>query len=294
VNTLKTTRRRPTYIPRNANGERDEAKAAALAGAQPVLSPRGIEIIFGVLNRALKYAVDEQIIALNPAKTVVLPPVSIYEPRVLSDEEVERILQAIRGERLETLYHLWICLGLRRGEALKLKWKDLNLESGKASLFIRKGKTPASRRTIPLSNELVESLLQHREHQQREQEHFGVKWNPKRLVFPSLAGTSIIGRNVYRHYKALLVKAGVEEKQPANGAQVPAPDLDDDEPSVRIHDLRHWMCSYLLREGTPIKEVQEIMGHSTVSTTLKVYAHVIGDNKRQAVNRISQLLKKNG
>jgi integrase len=99
---------------------------------------------------------------------------------------------------------------------------------------------------------------------------------------------------VYRHYKAMLVKAGVEEKKPNNGAQTLSPKLEDDEPSVRIHDLRHWMCSYMLREGTPIREVQEIMGHSTVTTTLKVYAHVIGENKRHAVSRISQLLKQSG
>jgi integrase len=292
VNRLQRTRCRITYEPKSADGQPDKQLITLLAEAQPFLSSRRIEMIVGVLHMALKRAVVDKRIMHNPMVHVNLPPVPAYEPRVLLDEEVEQILRALRGYRLETLYHVLICLGLRRGEALKLKWKDLNLESGKASLFIRKGKTPASRRTLPLSDELVDSLLQHREHQQREQEHFGVQWNPKRLVFPSLAGTPLSGRNVYRHFKSVLIKAGVEEKKPPLGNRKQATtDLDDDEPSVRIHDLRHWACSYMLREGTPLKEVQEVMGHATVTTTLRIYAHVIGDGKRQAINRTSRLLK---
>lgn len=294
VNDLRKKRCRPTFIPKGENGEPDEHLLKALAESRPFLSPRRIQIIVGVLKQALNHALENDVIPKNPAETVSLPPVPDYEPRVLSDEEVGQILQTIQEDRLKTLYHLLICLGLRRGEALNLRWKDLNLEPGKASLFIRKGKTPASRRTIPLSDELVDSLLRHREQQDQEQELFGAGWNPQKLVFPSLAGTPLSGRNVYRHYKAMLVKAGVEEKKPNNGAQTLSPKLEDDEPSVRIHDLRHWMCSYMLREGTPIREVQEIIGHATVTTTLKVYAHVIGENKRHAVSRISQLLKKSG
>lgn len=105
-------------------------------------------------------------------------------------------------------------------------------------------------------------------------------------MFPSLAGTRISGRNLYRHYKGLLVQANVEA-QPSPNQQATGVGA---RPSIRLHDLRHWACSRMLCDGTPIKEVQDIMGHATVTTTLKIYAHVIGDGKRQAINRMGRVL----
>jgi integrase len=258
------------------------------------LSQRTVAIIFGVLSKALNRAVQSGIIPTNPATFVELgaDPANEYEPRVLVDEEVMRILDAMNGHRLEALYHLLICLGLRRKEVLELAWPDLHLDTDDARLVIRKSKTRAGRRTVPLSDELIASLQTHRERQQQEQAVFGPEWNPGGLVFPSEAGTPILGSNLYRQFKAILWKVGVEERERHAAGAGPAPRKKTT--SLRIHDLRHWACSVMLRDGTPIKEVQEIMGHATVTTTLKIYAHTIGEGKRQAVGRMSRILKRDG
>jgi integrase len=259
-----------------------------------LLSQRTVEIILGVLSKALNRAVQSGIIPTNPATFVELgaDPANEYEPRVLLDEEVALVLDAMKEHRLEALYHLLICLGLRRKEVLELEWRDLHLDTDDTRLVIRKSKTRAGRRTLPLSDELVASLRTHRERQQYEQVVFGPAWNSGGLVFPSEVGSPILGGNLYRQFKAILRKVGVEEKVRHDAGS--APDTLEKATSIRIHDLRHWACSVMLRDGTPIKEVQELMGHATVITTLKIYAHTIGEGKRQAVGRISRILNRDG
>jgi site-specific recombinase XerD len=60
--------------------------------------------------------------------------------------------------------------------------------------------------------------------------------------------------------------------------------------TVRIHDVRHSAASLMLAQGVPIREVQELLGHATVHTTLRIYAHVIGDGKRRAIDGLTDAL----
>jgi integrase len=235
---------------------------------QPHLSPRSVEIAFGVLRKSLNHAVATGFIPRNPTQHVTLPPVVPYEAHVLSEEDARQLLQTAAGDRLEALYYL-LFLALRRSEVLALRWDDVDVE--KQQLIIRKGKTRASRRTIPLPAFVVQKLREHRKNQQDEQAIFGVEWNPERLVFPTRVGTQIRGRNFIRHFKAMLRKAGLSS-------------------AIRVHDVRHSSASLMLAQGVPIKEVQELLGHATVHTTLRIYAHVIGEGKRAAVTKLSDTL----
>lgn len=234
----------------------------------PHLSPRSIHIAYGVLRQALNHAVATGRIGQNPTKHVILPPIPPYEPYVLSEEEARRLLHAVADDRLEALYHV-LFLAPRRSEVLNARWQDIDLE--KQEFIIRRGKTRASRRIIPLPAVIVQRLREHQQQQQNEQAIFGVEWNPEHLVFPSRAGTRISGRNLIRHFKAMLRKANVPS-------------------TVRIHDVRHSAASLMLAQGVPIREVQELLGHATVHTTLRIYAHVIGDGKRRAIDGLTDAL----
>ena len=83
-------------------------------------------------------------------------------------------------------------------------------------------------------------------------------WQDQGLVFPSQVGTLLSARNLQRHFKSLLERAGLPK-------------------SVRFHDLRHTCASLLLRQGVNPKFVQELLGHADISLTLNVYSHVLPD-----------------
>jgi integrase len=85
------------------------------------------------------------------------------------------------------------------------------------------------------------------------------------LLFPSRAGTPINPRNLIRQFKELLTKAGLPD-------------------TIRFHDLRHTAASYALANGLDVKTTMEMLGHSQASTTLNIYAHVLKENRRDAVN----------
>ena len=245
------------------------------------LSARTVLYCRAVLRRALRQAVCDGIIFRNVA-TLVEPPRSVRsEVKVLTPEQAGAFLEAIKEDRLQALYTVALSLGLRQGEALGLRWQDLDFDNrtlrvnkalqrvnGKVQLV--EPKTNRSRRTLPLPDSAVQSLCSHRVRQMEERLKAGERWHEAGFVFTTPIGTPLDPRNVLREYHAALKRAGL--------------------PRFRFHDLRHSCASLLLAQGVQPRTVMEILGHSQISITMDTYAHVMPAMMRDAADAMDSAL----
>ena len=200
----------------------------------------------------------------------------------LSPEETRRLLVAVKGDRLEALYTVAITTGMRQGELLGLRWRDVDLDqrsiriTGSLQYVPGKGlrlsppKTARSRRLVLLSALAAASLIRHRSAQQAERE--GARtWEDNDLVFPNRIGRPMYATNLLsRSFSQLLEKANVRR--------------------VRFHDLRHTAATLLLGEGIHPKVVSEMLGHSKTAITLDTYSHTTPTMQRQAANVFDRIL----
>jgi integrase len=255
-------------------------------------SARTVQMAHAILRRALNDAVRDELVVRNVALLVkggraTSPPV---EP--LNPTELQALLAEAAGDRLYALWLLLIALGLRRGEALGLHWDDIDF--GARTLNVRRSlqrrrtsevtpsgrrrghlvevetKTAASVRKIALPDVVVEALVGHRAAQEAEAAA-ALIWVDPDLVFTSHVGTWLDPRNVYGFWHALCDRAGVRRCRP--------------------HDLRHTAASVLLLQGTDMRTVMEILGHSRMATTSDLYTHVLAEVKADAAARMDSFLR---
>ncbi len=249
------------------------------------LSPRTVQFLHAVLRRALGQAERWGLVARNVARLVSPPRVERPEVQPLTVAEARRLLEAARGDRLEALYTVALALGLRQGEALGLRWQDIDLHQGTLTVRYQlqrhagafslvEPKTARSRRTLTLPAVALEALRQHRARQAEARLRAGPLWQPPAwapdLVFTTGVGTPLDARNVVRHYHRLLQRAGL--------------------PRLRFHDLRHTAASLLLAQGVSLRVVMETLGHSQISLTANLYTHVVPALQREAAARMDAAL----
>src|SRR5215213_6874065 len=231
------------------------------------LSPATVQKIHAVLHKALAQALKWNMIARNAADVVKAPRPAPEEMHPLSPDEARKLIEAVRGDKLEALYILAVHTGMRQGELLALKWEDVDLNEGVIRIrrtLVRSGgrislgepKTKGSRRTVYLTGAAVEALQAHLEQQLEDIERLGDLYRDHGLVFTSGVGTLINPSNMRRRsFKPLLQRVGL--------------------PQIRFHDLRHTCATLLLSRNVHPKYVQELLGHATVAITLDTYSHVI-------------------
>ncbi len=195
--------------------------------------------------------------------------------------EVVRFLEAAQDHRLYALFYCMITLGLRRGETLGLRWKDVDLEAGtlrveQALVMVgskptfSKPKTLNSTRSIHLPSDVVVVLRGWKALQSRERADLDGAWQDTGLVFTSELGTLYRPDNLRRTFRDLCAKAKVS--------------------TIRVHDLRHSYASLALRRGIPVEVVSERLGHSNPAFTLTVYRHVLEDESKGYALSLSDLL----
>jgi len=261
----------------------DDVQAYCNRKIEEGLSERTVQYHHAILRRALEQATRWGLTARNVAKLVTPPRVEREEVRPLDGNQTRALLEASRGTRLEALYAIAVSMGLRQSEALGLTWGAVDLHAG--TLTVRRSlqryggeyhldepKTRKSWRTLPFPAPVVELLKAHRARQLEERLAIGPAWDASwDLVFCMEDGTPLSARSVVRDFKATLTRAGL-----------PA--------ATRYHDLRHGAASFALATGTPLKVVQELLGHSTISITADVYGHIAEGMQREATDRIGALL----
>ena len=237
-----------------------------------------IRSTYTVLRAALDTAVRDGLLGRNPAAQVKRPGVDRTEARHLDPAGVVALLKAAEDSRYHTALVLIASTGLRRGEALGLRWSDVDLRTGSLKVAKTMGqggnstepKTERARRTVPLSPELVAMLKRHRARQREERMRAANQWTDTALVFTTALGTAVDPRNLSR----------VVEKAAATA------DLE----GVGVHTLRHSAAFSWLEGGVHIKAVSDLLGHSSITITGDVYGHVSDDTARAAIAGLTKTL----
>lgn len=236
-----------------------------------------------VLHGALGHAKRIKLVGSDVCDDVELPQSKQREIQPLTPEQAQVLLQKVREHHLEALLALALTTGMRRGEILGLRWQDIDLQQGTlqvcraVSYFGRRGflvgepKTEKSKRKIALPQFVVEALKRHRTIQLETRLQAGAAWIENDLVFSNNCGGFIVPVTLTNHFSKLLEEIGL--------------------PRMRFHDLRHSAATLLLHMGVPAKVVQEILGHSTFSTTMDRYSHVLPSMQQEAMDKMDDLFR---
>jgi integrase len=245
------------------------------------LSDSTIRGVYTTLRTILDDAKLDGLIADNPAARVKRPRVARTEARHLSAAEVTAVLAAAEGLRYQPVLQLIAATGLRRGEALALRWDRVDLEAGElkvtatvsrvgGKLEITEPKTTRSRRPVPISSAVVSLLKTQRVRQAAERLRAGRLWTDSGLVFTTASGGPVEPRNILRTIESAAAKAG----------------LDD----IGVHTLRHSAATAWLDAGVHIKAVADLLGHSSIAVTGDIYGHASDAATRAAIDGLSGTL----
>ena len=233
----------------------------ALAGLHGKVKPRTLKDMYSTLRTALRQAVAWGLLSSDPTAGLRAPRVPREERRVLTVQELKKLLEAAKGYKHYLIIRLLALTGMRLGEVLGLKWQDIDLEKGTLTVRraadvrhrkLKETKTSSSERTLLLDAETVALLKAHRKASGKVQS-LAVKRSD--LVFASLDGRPVKESAVRKTLNRALAKA--------------------DLPHIRIHDLRHTAGSLLLDAGYSFPTVAAFLGHSSPATTAAVYAHAV-------------------
>jgi len=237
--------------------------------------------IHACLHRALEDALRFGLVQRNVADLVKAPQMAKHPMQVFTPEQARKFLEVAKGNRLEAFYVLALNTGMRLGELLGLKWRDVDLEAGTVQIqtslkkavsghALGKTKTTGSRRKVMLTPTAIAALRAHRARQLEERLQ-SPAWYDYDLVFTNSIGNTLCPTNVYRRgFKPLLRQAGL--------------------PMIRLHDTRHTAATLLLLSGIHPKVVSEMLGHSSINITLNLYSHVLPDMQASAASAMERLL----
>jgi integrase len=234
------------------------------------------------LRRALELAERDGIVARNVAALVDGPgTASTRLDDALSTDDANRVLEAARGDRLEALAHVLLTLGLRRGEALALRWDGVDLDAKTLrvegtftrgnTVYYSTPKTTSGARTIPLVGDLPAVLTAHRKRQAAERLAAGELWHDDGWVFTTEIGTAIDPSNALHWWYRLTERAGIGRR--------------------RMHAARHTTATLMLDRGVPLELVSKVLGHKGLAITADVYARPTADAQRRALETMADALK---
>ncbi len=270
------------YLARLSTDGRQRARKDGQTG----LAPATVAQARSVLRRALHDAQREGLVLRNAAALSRSPRVERGEPDSLTAEEAARFLATASGDRLEPLFALLTFSGLRLGEALGLRWRDLDLgdDGGvtvhrsmariKGEDLVVDTKTGPSARTVDLHPRAVELLRAWRAAQLRERLVAGAEWKPgavgANLVFTTPFGGPLAPWTPNKAFHGICDRA--------------------DLPSRPLNVLRHTAATLMILAGVDLRVVSSALGHSNISTTSKFYAAALRPTRRDAAQRLGDLL----
>lgn len=248
------------------------------------LSPKTVRNLASTVHNTLELARKRGLVPRNAAKDAHAP-VAKRNPDALQHwdaSQLGRFLTFAAGDRLAALWALLVVTGMRRGEALGLRWTDVTdagvrVTRSRTSFAgtVREGtpKTDRSRRFVALDPATLAALVAWREDQAKEAvevEMRGVPYNESWYVFVDEIGRPLHPTTVSRTFDRLVRASGVER--------------------IPLHGLRHTAATLLLANGVPVEVVSKRLGHATVGITLETYRHVMPNEEDRAAATMGQLV----
>ncbi len=229
------------------------------------VSDRMVRSCHALCRSSLEKAVEEGLITRNPSIGCKLPPKKNGEMKVLTQNEIVRLLNQAYDEGYYEMFLLELTTGMRRGEILGLKWRDLNLETGELNIkrqLTTKGisvpKTKSSIRTVLLPPDMLDLLREMKKTAKYD-------W-----IFPSPVkeGEPRNPTAITKRFRIMLERAHCKH--------------------VRFHDLRHTFATMALENGMDVKTLSAMIGHVSSETTLNIYSHVTDTMRAQAAVKIDR------
>ena len=246
-----------------------------------------------IISSALGQAVKNGLITRNPADALSLPKggnkrkVGAFTPT-----EQAALLNQLKNHRLYALFVLALGAGMRIGEILALRWVDIDLDQNeitvsislsrskdremttgevvKSSIKAEAPKTKAGYRSIPLTLEVRQALIKHKEAQTIERFRAGTAWEQNDLMFCTALGGYLEYRNVTRLYETNRDRAGL--------------------PKLSFHCLRHTFATNAISAEMDYYYLSRIMGHASISVTLDTYTDFMPDKSRSEMYKMEGVL----
>ena len=252
-------------------------------GKKGALSRRTVKALHSILHGMLKVALRREIVTRNVAELVDVPGDRRTEAKFWDDEQATRFLTAIEGHRLAALWALAVLTGLRQGELLALRWREVDLDARtlrvsravkrtkEKSRRVGPPKSEKSRRSISLDETAAAILRAHKARQNEDRLRAGAEYEAQDLVFCTRQGRPLSARNVLRLHYQLCAKVGV--------------------PSIHFHEAtRHTHATLLYGAGADDKTVQTRLGHSSASFTKQIYIHALKPKEIAAAEEVGRRL----
>lgn len=243
------------------------------------LSESTIRTCYTVLRKILDAAVRDELLRTNWAAKVTRPTVTRHEAAYLDTVQVAELIRQASdsGSRYALLFELLAVTGLRRGEALALKWSDIDWDKRDIwahgtlarladGLVVTPPKTKTSNRHIYMGERAYAILKQLKTRQAEEHLRAGSLWQATGFVFTTETGQPCDPRNALRALKSSAEKVGLT--------------------GIGLHTLRHSAATAMLENGVPLKVVSEQLGHSSVAVTGDIYGHVTPASAMEAMKTL--------
>lgn len=248
----------------------DLQKGSPLTGKP--LAPKTIKNIMLNLSAAMKKAVMLDLIPKNPCDNITMPKLERFEPDVYSMEEVDEMLNCAKNTDLYLPLMIEICIGLRRGELLALKWHHIDFENGYLTVeenlvtvdnkrITKAPKTKSGRRSIQIPSTLLDLLRDTKDSRRAGDNDYVIcqkDGSPYKSDSFSLKFRRFLKANDLKH--------------------------------IRFHDLRHINATIMLSLGISPKVAQERLGHSSYQITMDIYSHVLKKVEKEAADKLDDAL----
>ena len=272
----------PALTPKDVTEMVETLRTTKSAAGRKGLSPRSAQLAVGTLKAACQWATENGLLGRNPIAGVRRPRGTSSEAmHAWSADDARAFLAATRDDRLAWAWAMLLTRGLRRGEVAGLRWDDVDLDAATVRInrtrVVVDGKavesspkTASGRRSVPLDGLLVALLRAHKVRQAQEKLAAGTAYGTGGWLFSDELGSP---------YHPESLSTWFETK-------VKAIEL----PRIRLHDTRHTSASLMLATGVPVKVVSEMLGHSSPTITLGIYAHVMPGMAEEAGAALSASL----
>jgi integrase len=229
---------------------------------------REMSCLHHIFSKAVEWEMVEQS-PFDKGKSLLLKE-NNKRLRFLSKDEIQKLLKEC-PKYLRRVIECAIHTGMRKGEILSLKWSQIR----NGFIYLEKTKTNESRQ-VPINDTLAKVFKEIRRDRQLQSEHVftylkneekrkGDKPVKRRIKLKSVP---VAVKDIKKSFRAALIRAGIED--------------------FKFHDLRHTFASQMVMKGASLKEVQEILGHKTMTMTMR-YAHLSQEHKKKAVNLLNGL-----
>lgn len=242
-----------------------------------------IHTIGSLIKLSFDKAVKLNLIKSNPMLNVDLPKVMRKEMKVWDNNQIKRFIKEGNKVKRPTRYYIGgviaLLTGMRRGEILGLRWKDVDFDKNKITIrqtmtgrtkeIKATTKTKSGLRTISVSNSLVNILKKEKVKREKEKESYGEHYEDYDLIVCTQIGRPVHPDDFVDSIKSLIKKL--------------------DLPMIRFHDFRHSHASLLIEQNIHPKLISERLGHANIGITLDIYAHVLPSMQQEVADKLDDL-----